>query len=58
MKFQEHSDSYDFFNSEKLVDECLLLVKSKIFCSNNDFYIRCGFSLGNMQVPLTDDDAH
>ena len=29
--FQEHSGSYDFFNSEKLVDEFLLSVKSKIF---------------------------
>ena len=55
--FQEHSDSYDFFNSEKLVDEFLLLVKSKIFPSNTDFYIRCGFSLENMQAPLTDDDV-
>ena len=35
--FQEHSDSYDFFNSDKLVDEFLLLVKSKIFQSNTDF---------------------
>ena len=55
--FQEHSDSYDFFNSEKLVDEFLLLAKGKIFHSNTNFYIRCGFSLENMQPPLTDDDA-
>ena len=53
--FQEHSDSYDFFNSEKLVDKLLLSVKGEIFCSNTDFYIRCGFSLENMQVRLTDD---
>ena len=53
--FQEHSDSYDFFNSEKLVDEFLLWVKSKIFRSNTDFYIRCGSSMENMQAPLTDD---
>ena len=46
-----------FFNSEELVDEFLLSVKSKIFCSNTDFYIRCGFSLENMQAPLTDDDV-
>ena len=55
--FQEHSDSYDFFNSEKLVDEFLLLVKGKIFLSNTDYYIRCGFSLENMQAHLTDDDV-
>ena len=42
--FQEHSGSYDFLNSEVLVDELLLLVKSKIFCSNTDFYLRCGYS--------------
>ena len=57
IKFQEHSDSYDFFNSKKLVDEFLLLVKGKIFRSNTDFYIRCDFSLENMQAPLTDDDV-
>ena len=55
--FQEHSDSYDFFNSEKLVDEFLLSVKSTIFRSYTDFYIRCTFSLENMQAPLTDDDS-
>ena len=55
--FQDHSDSYDLFNSEKLVDEFLLLVKGKISHSNIDFYIRCGFSLENMQAPLTDDDV-
>ena len=55
--FQEHFDSYDFFNSEKLVDEYLLSVKSKMFCTNTNFYIRCGFSLENMQAPLTDDDV-
>ena len=55
--FQEHSDSYDFFNSEKLVDKFLLSVKGKIFHSNTVFYSRCGFSLENMQAPLTDDDV-
>ena len=36
--FQEHSDiCYDFFNSEKLVEEFLLLVKGKIFRSNTNF---------------------
>ena len=55
--FQEHSDSYNFFNSEKLVDKFLLLVKGKIFRSNTNFYIGCGFSLENMQPPLTDNDV-
>ena len=55
--FQDHSESYDFFNSEKLVEEFLLLVKGKISRSNIDFYIRCGFSLENMQATLTDDDV-
>ena len=53
--FQEHSDSYNFFNSEKLVNEFLSSVKTKIFRSNTDSYIRGGFSLGNMQATLTDD---
>ena len=54
--FQEHSDSYDFFNSENLVGEFLLSVKGKIFRSSTGFNIRCGFSLENMKVPLTENE--
>ena len=52
--FQEHSSSYDFYNSESLVDEFLLHVKNMIERSNADFFIRCGFSLENIQPPPTD----
>ena len=54
--FQEHSSIYDFCNSEALVDEFLLNAKNRIERSNADFFIRCGFSLMNIQVELTDDD--
>ena len=40
-----------------LVDKFLVSVKGKIFHSNTDFYVRCGFSLENMQAPLTDNDV-
>ena len=35
--FQEHSSSYDFRNSDALVDEFLLNVKNRIECCNADF---------------------
>ena len=54
--FQEHSSSYDFYNSESLVDEFLLNVKNRIERSNTDFFIRCVFLLENIQPPPTDDE--
>ena len=54
--FQEHSSSYNFYNSKSLVDEFLLIVKNRIKRSHADFFIRCGFSLENIQAGLTDDN--
>ena len=54
--FQELSSSYDFYNSEALIDEFLLNVKNKIERSNADLFVRCGFSLENIQAGLSDDD--
>ena len=54
--FQEHSSIYSFYNSEALVDEFLLNVKNRIKRSNTDFFIRCGFSLENIQAGVTDDN--
>ena len=54
--FQEHSSSYDFYNSEAFVDEFLLNVKNRIERSNADFFIRHGFSFENIQAGLTDDN--
>ena len=48
--FQEHSSLDSFYNSEALVDEFLLNVKNRIKGSNTDFFIRCGFSLENIQA--------
>ena len=40
---------YDFSNSEQVVDEFLFNVKSKVARSEVDFFIRCGFSIQNIQ---------
>ena len=47
--FSEHSNDYDFYNSESSVDDFLLNVKNRIKRSDSDFIIRCGFSLKNIQ---------
>ena len=49
IRFENHSSDYDFFNSEQVVDEFLLNVKNRIERSDRDFFIRCGFSLQNIQ---------
>ena len=40
---------YGFYNAEKLVDDFLLNVKNRGGRSDNDFFIKCGFSLENIQ---------
>ena len=47
--FAQYSHDYDFYNSEKLVDDFLLNVKNKVGRSNNVFFIKCSFSLENIQ---------
>ena len=47
--FTQHFDSCDFFNTEKLVDEFLLNVKNRVGRSSSDFFIKCEFSLENIQ---------
>ena len=48
--FVQHSQDYDFYNSEKLVDDFLLNVMSRIRRSaEGDFIIKCGFSLENVR---------
>ena len=48
--FVQHLQDYDFYNSEKLVDDFLLNVKSRIRRSaESDLIIKCGFSLENVQ---------
>ena len=48
--FTQHSDDYDFFNAEKLVDKFSLNVKNRVARSNSDFFIKCGFSSENIQL--------
>ena len=47
--FTQHSQDYDFSDSEKLVDDFLLNVKSSIRRpAESSFIIKCEFSLENM----------
>ena len=56
INYQNHSNYYDFHNSESLVDEFLLNIKNKIQKSAVNFLIRCGLSLENIQPSLEDYD--
>ena len=52
IKFSEHSEFYDFYNSEKLVDEFLTNVRRKIKRSNEYFLVKGGFSIEHFQATL------
>ena len=52
IKYSEHSSYYDFFNSERVVDDFLSNVRRKIKRTNEYFLIRCGFSIENFQPVL------
>ena len=52
IKYSEHPSFYDFFNSEKVVDDFLSNVRKKIKRTNDYFLIRCGFSIENFQPVL------
>ena len=52
IKYSEHSSYYDFFNSEKVVDDFLSNVRRKIKRTNEYFLIRSGFSIENFQPVL------
>ena len=51
IRFENHSSDYDFFISEQVVHEFLFNVRNKVERSDTDFFIRCGFSLQNIQPP-------
>ena len=52
INYSEHSDFYDFHNSEKVVDEFLTVVSKKIKRSNEYFLVKGGFSIENFQPAL------
>ena len=52
INYQEHSSSYDFYDSVNVVEEFLFNVKNKIKRSKVEFLIRAGFSLENIQPKL------
>ena len=52
IKYSEHSSYYDFFNSEKVVDDFLSNVRIKIKRTKEYFLIRSGFSIETFQPVL------
>ena len=52
INYQDHSSFYDFYDSVGVVQEFLFNVKNRIQRSNVEFFIRCGFSLENVQPKL------
>ena len=52
LEFQKHSEFYDFYNSEKCVDDFLNSVKYK-FKSNEKNSFKCSFSIENKQNSVT-----
>ena len=52
INYQDHSSFYDFYDSVTVVEEFLFNVKNRIPRSNVEFFIRCGFSLENVQPKL------
>ena len=54
--FTQSFDDYEFFNAENLVDAFLLNAKNRIDRSRGDFFIKCGFSLENIQPSPIEDE--
>ena len=52
INYHYHSSFYDFYDALNLVEEFLFNVKNRIKRSNEDFLVRCGFSLENIQPVL------
>ena len=54
IEFQKHSDFYNFYNSEKCVDDFLKHVKYG-FKSSNKKWFKCSFNIENRQHSLRSD---
>ena len=52
INYQDHSSFYDFYDAVNLVEEFLFNVKNRIKRSKDDFFVRSGFSLENIQPVL------
>ena len=56
ISFEKHSDEYDFFNSEEVVDDFLFNVK-RLFKPSNDVLFKGDFSIENIQTaPISSPD--
>ena len=54
IEFQKHSNFYDFYNSEKCVDDFLKNVKYR-FKSSNKKWFKCSFNIENTQNSIRPD---
>ena len=52
IEYTKHSDNYDFYNSEKCVNDFLLNVKNKYKASSKKWF-KCSFTIENIQNALT-----
>ena len=58
MCFSQHSDKYDFFESNPMIDNSLTNVKSRfVFDTNGMAKIKCSFSQINIQPPMNEHDV-
>ena len=58
MCFSQHSDKYDFFESNSVIDNSLTNVKSRfVFDTNGMAKIKCSFSQINIQPPMNEHDV-
>ena len=56
ISFEKHTDEYDFYNSEEVVDDFLFNVK-RVFKPSNNVLFKGDFSIENIQtVPLSSPD--
>ena len=55
IEFQKHSNFYDFYNSEKCVDDFLKNVKHR-FKSSNKKWFKCSFNIEKTQNSIRPDD--
>ena len=52
IRFKQHSSFYDFFDSVAVVDNFLAQVKNVMQFYRNDFLVRAGFCIENVQQAL------
>ena len=54
IKFSEHHNDYDIYNTDEIVKEFLTNVRDKFQNRTVDAIIKCGFSTANIQPNLSE----